>query len=173
MSEGIDLKCHANYHTFNITSEIEFLSQTLPEDQKGFENLIIKRTNIEEIPENVFQDIGFNYVQIYNANNLKKIHTKAFNNNTAFNLRKQFYISSPNQLRNEPPNYNFWKAFSSLVFIKDLEISLKNGLHEIPDNAFESINGSKNDLSFVVFERNNFKITRIGNNAFSELTNLF
>jgi hypothetical protein len=170
--DGNDLKCDANYQTFNITAEIEFLSQTLPEDQKGFENLIIKRTNIEEIPENVFQDISFNYVQIYNANSLKRIHTNAFNNNTAFNLRKQLYISLPNQLRNDPPDYDFWKAFSSLVYIKDLEISLADGSHEIPDNAFQQINGPQNDLSYIVFDKNNFEITRIGNYAFSEIPNL-
>ncbi len=167
-----DLNCDANYRTFNITSEIEFLSQKLPEGQKRFENLIIKRTDIEEIPENVFQDISFNYVQIYNANNLKRIHTKAFNNNTAFNLRKQLYISLPNQLRNDPPDYDFWKAFSSLVYIKDLEISLADGSHEIPDNAFQQINGPQNDLSYIVFDKNNFEITRIGNYAFSAIPNL-
>jgi hypothetical protein len=170
--DGNDLKCDANYQTFNITAEIEFLSQTLPEDQKRFENLIIKRANIEEIPENVFQDISFNYVQIYNANNLKRIHTNAFNNNTAFNLRKQLYISLPNQLRNDPPDYDFWKAFSSLVYIKDLEISLADGSHEIPDNAFVQIYGPQNDLSYVVFDKNNFEITRIGNYAFAEIPNL-
>jgi hypothetical protein len=170
--DGNDLNCDANYQTFNITAEIEFLSQRLPEDQKSFENLIIKRTNIEEIPENVFQDISFNYVEIFDAQNLKRIHTNAFNNKTAFNLCKQFYISSPNQLRNYEPDYNFWKAFSSLVCIKDLEISLADGSHEIPDNAFEPINGPQNDLMFMVFDKNNFEITTIGNNAFSELPNL-
>ncbi len=171
--DGDYLNCDANYESFNITSEIEFLSKTLPEDQKGFENLIIKRTNIEEIPENVFQDIGFNYVQIYNANNLKRIHTKAFNNNTAFNLRKQLYISLPNQLRNDPPDYDFWKAFSSLPYIRVLYLSLGDGSHEIPDNAFEPINEPQNNLNYMVFENNNFEITRIGSNAFSELSNLF
>jgi len=169
---GKDLNCDANYTSFNITAEIEYLSQTLPQNEKNFENLIIMRTEIEEIPENVFQDISFNFVEIFDAQNLKRIHTNAFNNNTSFNLRKQFYISSPNQLRNEPPNYNFWKAFSSLVYIKDLDISLDNGSHEIPDNAFEPINGPQNDLLFIVLEKNNFEITRIGNNAFSELPNL-
>jgi hypothetical protein len=158
--------------SFNITAEIEYLSQILPENQTNFENLIIQRTDIEEIPENVFQDLSFNYVEIFNAENLKRVHTNAFNNKTAFNLRKRFYILSPNQLRNEPPNYNFWKAFSSLVYIKDLEISLGDGSHEIPDKAFEPINGPQNDLMFIAFDKNNFEITRIGYNAFSELPNL-
>jgi hypothetical protein len=170
--DGNDLSCDANYTSFNITAEIEYLSQTLPQNEKNFENLIIQRTSIEEIPENVFQDISFNFVQIFDAENLKRIHTNAFNNNTAYNLRKQFYISSPNQLRNDPPDYNFWKAFSSLVYIKDLEISLADGSHEIPDNAFEPINGPQNDLMFIVFDKNNFDISRIGSNAFSEIPNL-
>ncbi len=168
-----DLICDANYHTFNIAAEIEYLSQTLPENQKKFENLIIKRTLIEEIPENVFQDLSFNYVEIFNAENLKRIHTNAFNNNTAFNLRKQFHISTPNQLHNYPPEYDFWKAFSSLTYIKALYLSLGDGSHEIPDNAFEPINGPQNDLNYIVFESNYFHIYRIGNNAFSEIPNLF
>jgi hypothetical protein len=170
--DGKDLNCDANNTSFNITAEIEYLSQTLPEDQKSFENLIIKRTGIEEIPENVFQDISFNFVEIFDAENLKRIHTNAFNNNTSFNLRKQFYISSPNQLRNYEPDYNFWKAFSSLEFIKDLDISLADGSHEIPDNAFEPINGPQNDLIFITFDKNNFSLSRIGSNAFSEISNL-
>jgi hypothetical protein len=130
------------------------------------------RKDIEEIPKNVFQDISFNYVEIFNAKNLKRIHTNAFNNNTVFNLCKKFYVSSPNKLRNDPPDYDFWKAFSSLTYIREIDISLEKGLHEIPDNAFELINRSHNNLISFVFKRNNFKITRIGSNAFSELTKL-
>jgi hypothetical protein len=170
--EGKNLKYDAIYQSFTITAEIEYLSQILSEDQKKFEKLLIMRTNIEEIPENVFQDISFNFVEIFNAENLKRIHTNAFNNNTVFNLREKFYISSPNELHNDPPDYDFWKAFSSLTYIKEIDISLEKGLHEIPDNAFESINLSHNNLISFVFKRNNFKITRFGNNAFSELTNL-
>ncbi len=112
--DGNDLICDANYHRFNILAEIEYLSQTLSEEKK-FENLMLMRTRIEEIPENVFQDLCFNYVEIFNAKNLKRIHTNAFNNNTVSNLRKQFQISSPNQLCNDPQDYKFWKAFSSYI----------------------------------------------------------
>jgi hypothetical protein len=167
-----DLNCDANYTSFNITAEIEYLSQTIPENEKNFENLIIQRTGIETIPENVFQDITFNYVQIYNAENLTRIHTKAFNNKTAYYLRKQFFISSPNQLRNYEPDYSFWKAFSSLTYAVQIDISLSDGSHEIPDNAFEPINGPQNDVNYIAFEKNNFEISRIGNYAFYELPNL-
>jgi hypothetical protein len=170
---GKDLNCDANYTSFNITAEIEYLSQTLLENEKSFENLMIQRTEIEEIPENVFQDISFNLVEIYNAENLNRIHTNAFNNKTAFNLRKQFYIMSPNQLRNEQTDCNFWKAFSFLSYIKVLYLSLSDGSHEIPDNTFETINEPQNDLNYMVFESNNFEISRIGSNAFSEILNLF
>ncbi len=164
-----DLICDANYYYFNITAEFEYLSQNLTEDQKKFENLIIMSRRIEEIPGNVFQDLSFNYVEI-NARNLKKIHTKAFNNNnTVSNVRKRFYLSSPNQLRNEPPDYDIWKAFSSLVYINYLEISLY-GFHEIPDNAFEPINGIMNDLKWIVFYDS--IISRIGSNAFADIPNL-
>jgi hypothetical protein len=170
--DGNNLNCDANYESFNITAEIEYLSQTLPENEKNFENLVIQRSSIEEIPENAFQDISFNIVQIHDANNLKRVHTKAFNNKTVSNLRKQFYVSVPNQLRNDPPDYDFWKAFSSLTYIKVLYLSLGNGSHEIPENAFEPINESQNDLNYMVFESNNFEISRIGSNAFSEIPNL-
>ncbi len=49
---------------------------------------------IEEIPENVFQDISFNNVEIFYVSYLERIHTNAFNNITAFNSLKKFYISS-------------------------------------------------------------------------------
>jgi hypothetical protein len=170
--DGNNLNCDANYTSFNITAEIEYLSQKLPENEKNFENLIIQRSNIEEIPENVFQDISFNLVQIYNANNLKRIHTKAFNNKTASNLRKQIYISFPTQLHSDPPDYDFWKAFSSLPYVKVLYLTLGNGSHEIPENAFEPINEPQKDLNYMVFQSNNFEISRIGSNAFSEIPNL-
>ncbi len=175
--DGNDLKCDVNYYNFNIRAEFEYLSQTLSEDKKKFEKLIINKILIEEIPENVFQDISFNNVEIFNVPYLERIHTNAFNNITAFNLREKFYISSPHQLRNYPPEYDFWKAFSSLVFIKDIEISFDRGSQEIPDNAFEPINGMLNDLQFIKlykehFDASDYHIIRIGNNAFSKIPNL-
>ncbi len=87
-------------------------------------------------------------------------------------MRKQFYISSPSKSRNYPPDYDFWKAFNSLLFVKDLEISLDKLLHEISDNAFEPINKILNCLRCIVFDENDYTISRIGNNAFSEIPNL-
>ncbi len=87
-------------------------------------------------------------------------------------MRKQFHISTPNLLRNNPPDYDFWKA-SSLTYIKALYLSLGDISHEIPDNAFEPINGPQNDLNYFVFESNIFEIIRIGNKAFSKMNNLF
>ncbi len=171
--EWKSLNCDTNFQYFNITIEMRFLSCNLSEEERNFERLIIQGTNIEEIPENVFQDISFKYVDIYNTKNLKRIHTNAFNNNnTVFNLRERFKISSPNQLRNDPPDYDFWKALSSLTYVSSIDISLGDGSHEIPDYAFEPMNGEQNDLSRIVFESNNYEISRIGNYAFYRLPNL-
>jgi hypothetical protein len=52
-----------------------------------------------------------------------------------------------------------------------LYLSLSDGSHEIPDNAFVTVNEPQNDLNYLVFESNNFEITRIGSNAFSEIPN--
>jgi hypothetical protein len=61
-----------------------------------------------------------------------------------------------------------------MIFKRRLEIiiSLSDGLHEIPDNAFHPINGVQNDLSLIGLEKNNFEISRIGNYTFYELPNL-
>jgi hypothetical protein len=68
-------------YEFNKTAEIEYLIQISPENEKNCEKLIIQRSSIVEIPENLFQDISFNYVEI-----LKEFN--AFSNIT----HKEFYI---------------------------------------------------------------------------------
>jgi len=168
---GKDLDCNANFGSFNLKAEMGYLSNTLSGDQKNFETLIIRQTNIEELPENAFLDISFDYIEIFDTQNFKRIHTNAFNNNTVLYLKKQIYISLPSKLRNDPPDYDLWKALSSLANVVDIDISLDDGSHEIPDNAFQVINGPQNNLLYMVFEPSNYTISRIGNNAFFELPN--
>ncbi len=99
----------------------------------------IHNSEIVEIPENVFLDIPFTLIEIFDAQNLIRIYTKAFNSNTAYNLL-HFLIKKPSNLSEIPPDYDLYKALSSLVKMSYIEISLGDGSHEIPDNSFQDIN---------------------------------
>jgi hypothetical protein len=102
--------------------------------------------------------------------NLTLIYTKAFNSNTAYNLL-HFSIKNPN-LSNSPPYYDIYKALSHLVKVSYIEFSLGGGSHEIPENAFQDINASQNNLKHLEFRDDNYSITRIGSQAFTSLPSL-
>jgi hypothetical protein len=167
-----ELICDAQNQEFDIKAEFEYLSANLSESEKQFKTLDILNSEIVEIPENVFLDISFTSIEILNAQNLTRIHTNAFNNNTAYNLQQRFFIAKPSNLSNSPPDYDLYKALSSLVNVADIEISLADGSHEIPDNAFQDINGPQNNLKYLVFNYDNYRISRIGNQSFASLPSL-
>jgi hypothetical protein len=167
-----DLICDAQNQEFDIKAEFEYLSANLSESEKQFNTLEITNSQIVEIPENVFLDISFLRIEIFNAQNLARIHTNAFNNNTAYNLQQRFFIAKPSNLSNLPPDYDLYKALSSLVSVGDIEISLADGSHEIPDYAFQDINGPQNNLKYLTFNYDKYKISRIGNEAFASLPSL-
>jgi hypothetical protein len=83
-----------------------------------------------------------------------------------------FLIKKLSNLSNSPPDYDLYKALSSLVKVSYIEISLSDGSHKIPENAFQDINGFQNNLKHLVFREDNYSISRIGNQAFALLPSL-
>ncbi len=171
LQSGDNCICDAQNQEFNIKAEFENISATLPQSPKQLNHLEIHNSKIVEIPENVFLDISFTRIEIFDAQNLTRIHTKAFNSNTAYNLL-HFLIKKPSNLSNSPPDYDIYKALSHFVKASYIEFSLGDGSHEIPENAFQDINGPQNNLKHLVFRDDNYSISRIGNQAFALLPSL-
>jgi hypothetical protein len=74
-------------------------------------------------------------------------------------------------LRNSPPDYDLYDAFSSLVNLDWLTISLDSDtVHEIPDYAF----GKSNQPKYLseIYIHGNGVISRIGNYAFYNLPSI-
>ncbi len=122
----------------------------------------------DEIPENVFIDIKFYQICIIESN-FTRIHSNAFNGTSLYTW--DFYdSSSAPKLRNSPPDYDFYEAFSSLVNLFRLVINLDNDtVHQIPDYAFDKSNQQKY-LFEIRFIGNSISI--IGNYAFYNLPSI-
>ncbi len=144
------------------------LSSTLKSDKKHFKSFGLNNTAIKELPENTFGDITFESLFISNAPNLSSIHTKAFSGTDSHGLTYQFNIYNTS-LKNSPPNYDIFQAFSSMVNIELIYLT-DNMIEEIPDYAFRPINGSQNKLSLLYISDNTIK--KIGNFAFKDLNDL-
>jgi hypothetical protein len=120
---------------------------------------------IDESPENVFIDIKFETIHIHESN-ITQIHSNAFNSTS---LITQYYIDwiSVAKLRNSPPHYDIYEAFSSLVSLKELDIKLDaESLDEIPDFSFNNSNDQQNYLQNISYD---CFISTIGNYAFYNL----
>lgn len=171
--DEVNVICDANYEDFNITEEFQYLSSTLPSDAKELNRLDLYNSYIEELPENVFHDISFAYVIIYYCTNLSKIHSNAFTN--SINNLRHLYFSWPTNLRNDPPDYDLYKALNSLVNVEDIWIILAdNYSHEIPDSAFNKPQNRLTDLHMYnnYYDFNTYNISKIGSKAFAGLTAL-
>jgi len=168
-----NLVCNPNYQEFNISLEFQYLSQTLNESDKSFFGLTIINSYIEEIPENTFLDIFFHSLDITNVTSLNRISSNMFNINTSSHMTQSLKIEKPTKLVNNPTNFDLYKALGSLVKVRTINIALGDGSeHIIPDNAFQSVYGSQNDLVSITFTSSQYSISRIGSNPFSKLPNL-
>ncbi len=172
--------CYVNYPN-NITCESfsdlkteEFIdiSNNLTKDQKIFDKFILNAPT-HEIPENVFIDISFKYIEIQRSN-LKIIHTNAFKSTALYT--EYFYHYSYDtmgcNLSNEPPYYDFFSALNSLVEARELLINLKsNSVQVLPENAFRMLGKKQNNLKSIYFS-GKYEILIIGNYLFHELSSI-
>lgn len=139
------------------------LSPKLENSKKHFKQFYLNNTEINELPENTFEDITFEEIRIENALNLSSIHTKAF---TANNLLLKTLTVSNTSLKNSPPDHNIFSAISQMVNIQTVVIKYSL-IDEIPDNAFQSLNGT--DIKFKFIDLSFNFIAKLGNNAFKNL----
>jgi hypothetical protein len=147
-----------------LKQEFINISNNLDANNKTFEKFVLNAL-IDELPENVFIDIKFETIHIIESN-ITRIHSNAFNSTS---LITQYYIDwiSVAKLRNSPPPYDIYEAFSSLVNLKELDIKLDvKSLHEIPDFAFSKSNHQQNHLKKISYD---CPISRIGKYAFFNL----
>jgi hypothetical protein len=143
------------------------MSYELGDGKKHFQKFYLNNTAISELPENTFEDITFDSIQIVNAYNLSLIHTFAF---SATNLAlKNFYVANT-LLKNSPPNYDIFTAMSLMFGIEGITI-VNSKIQNIPDNAFRPILGQQKNLTVIYMYGNIIKM--IGNNAFQYLPSLF
>jgi hypothetical protein len=154
----------------DLKQEFITISNNLDENNKTFKTFSL-RAPIDQIPENVFIDIKFKNIYILYSN-FTRIHSNAFNNTCLYTEIFSDNIETPAKLGNSPPDYDIYKAFSSLVYLKDLSINLdSNTIHEIPDNAFDKSNHQQIYLEKVYFI-GSFVISRIGNYAFHNMPSI-
>jgi hypothetical protein len=148
-NENIDLK-----HIFNE------MSLNLEEGKKNFSTFHLNNTAISELPENVFENITFNQIEVMDAYNLSRIHTHSFTatNNYSFTFRIH---NTP--IVNSVPNYDLFTAISLMPNLTDLEI-INISITEILDNAFRPLSSIQYNLTYVHIE--NHKLKKLGNNAF-------
>lgn len=160
------ISCGGNV-TIHLKAIFHRMSYELGDGKKHFQKFYLNNTAISELPENTFEDITFDSIQIVNAYNLSLIHTFAF---SATNLAlKNFYVANT-LLKNSPPNYDIFTAMSLMFGIEGITI-VYSKIQNIPDNAFRPILGQQKNLTVIYMYGNIIKM--IGNNAFQYLPSLF
>jgi Leucine-rich repeat (LRR) protein len=152
--------------SINLKTIFHGISSKLQNNNKHFESFYLTNKAVTELEESVFEDILFDSIHVEEAHKLSLIHTKAFTGTESYIQDIRIYNTS---LKNSPPNHNIFAAISSMQNLEELTIGYSL-IDEIPENAFQPINGTKEKLTRVFLMSN--KISKIGNNAFANLTNL-
>ncbi len=164
-SNSAQITC-GGYEKINLKNIFEKLSINLEESKKYFSTFVLNNTAVTELTENLFKDITFEAIEIREAYNLSHIHKNAFN--AMINgIESLAVVSTP--LKNSLPFYNI---FTSISLMKNLKtfIIFNTSITEIPNNAFQPLNGIQSKLWSIVIHWN--KLKKIGNNAFQNLPSL-
>ncbi len=150
----------------NLKTIFHQISSNLENGKKHFQAFYLTNKAVAELEESVFEDILFDSIHLDEAHNLSLIHTKAFARTESYIQDIRIYNTS---LKNSPPNHDIFAAISSMENLKELTIG-HSLIDEIPENAFQPINGTKEKLTRIFLMGN--KISKIGNNAFANLNYL-
>ena len=156
----------------NLAEQFRQLSAGLSDDWKLLNRVDIKYP-IVTIPSNVFHDLSFYNIMIYNSTNLERIHNNCFQSTRKVTKRFVFSQTFVSKLVNDPPVYDLYKAISSLVNLEQVFINLgSHMIHEVPDRALQrtAFEQQKN-LKFVEWY-GYFTISRIGSDVFTDLPNV-
>ncbi len=151
------------HNSINLKNIFHNLSTILKSDKKHLKGFFLNNTEVNELPENIFEDIIFETISIRDSKKFAKIHTKAF---AKFESHiKDIYVYNTS-LKSSPPDYDLFTALSSMANLETIFIT-NSMIEEIPDNAFRPLNGPQNKLYDIGLEYN--KIKKFGNNAFKNL----
>jgi hypothetical protein len=159
----------ASIKILNLKEEFAEISTKLKSEEKIFKKFYLNAPT-NEIPENVFIDIKFKIINL--NSNFTRIHSNAFLSTSNYTKKYHDFSGSNSRLFNDPPEFDLYKALSSLIKVRLIIICLGYNIsHDIPDYAFQIIDGPQNSLSDIYFA-GEFEISRIGNYAFYNIPNL-
>ncbi|CAG2112875.1 unnamed protein product, partial [Medioppia subpectinata] len=146
----------------NLTLIFTELAQKLPADQKQFGVFWVGRTNVTELPANVFAGLQFNLIQIQ-ANKLQRIYRHAFNG-TDTSTTEQYISDAPVNERVDRE----WDLFGAIHTLQALNVlHIENtSVRSLPTRA---ISGHK-QLKWLNIVNN--PIHTIATHAFNDLPSL-
>lgn len=109
--------CGPTQEPFDLVQLFQNMSECLSEDQKHFTSFKLRNQFVTEFSEDTFKDITFAQIDIQDAYNFARIHSRAFSRQTAIDLIDLF-IHPENNLQNFPPDYDFIEAIASAPNLK-------------------------------------------------------
>ena len=172
------IMCKVGNNTYiNVKAILRRFSDALEDEQKKFDAIYLIIETIEEIEENIFSDLTFEFISIYSCNNLKRIHRNAFKITnyvtTGFNI--QF---NPLLTLQENPIFEILSEFVNLQFVT----LVNNGFSKLPSLAFKPLIKYQDNLinfnfandkieleSFVFYNFHNLEKIRITCNEMKKL----
>lgn len=145
----------------NLKTLFEKINSNVPNGEKNFGSFHLEKTNVNELPANVFGEITFESIQLFHNPNLVYIHPLAFTR-SSFHLKRFIVESTP--LSNAGTKEK--DIFDALSRCPDLEMIrlIATNLTSIPDHAFHPINGEFNKLTSIYTDESPIK--SIGEFAF-------
>ncbi len=167
------ISCGGN-DAFNLKNIFKSIDQKLSGSEKHFERFYLNNTAITELEENTFFEITFDSIEISNATKLKLINSKSLNATNSVTKVFSVNMDSLNTYNNtpltdSPPTHDIFLMLSSIINLETVNL-LSTNISKIPSNAFQSINGSLNNLKTIDFSHS--PILEIGDKPFATLKNL-
>ena len=136
------------------------LGKILTKNEKHFKSFELNNTAINELKENTFGEITFDYIFINNCSNLTTIHKNAFTTTNLVTIYLSIY--NYNNLIQTEEN-NIFEVLSKFINIETIYL-FNNNIKEIPSNAFKPINGIQNKLQdLCIYDKS---LIKLGKKAF-------
>ena len=137
--------CKGDNNTYIYVKNIlKRFSDNLEDEQKKFDAFHMEIKTIEEIEENFFTDLTFDFISIFSCNKLKRIHRNAFSitnyMTTGINIQHNPLLNSQDN-----PIFKILREFVNLKFIT----LVNNGISKLPSLAFKpSVKYQDNLINF-------------------------
>ena len=140
-------------------------SKNLQENEKHFKYVVFKAVNDNQasLNQDSFADITFDH---FVGREIKKINTKAFGSASS---KIKGFLCQDCEIENSPPDFDVWKALSSMSLLEDVNIGLNAS--EIPSNAIVPTDGKQSQMqSLTIKSKQNLTIR---SNAFHNMKHLY